>query len=171
MQSSRKFTTLSLAESGLVSCPSLECPKFLLISMNSHGIPSYTMRTGIGAARPHAKNSQVRFHTGPAFIERRDPARERADIPPGGARSWTSPQVGTRAADWAVAAAQFAVSNFKATHVAKTVRGRVRQWHADSEVKATTRWTQRAGSRSRPLFAVCLNPQIPIGNPEKRPNW
>ena len=52
-----------------------------------------------------------------------------------------------------------------------TIERRVRQWHADSEVKATTRWTQRAGSRSRPLFAVCLNPQIPIGNPEKRQSW
>ena len=34
------------------------------------------------------------FIQAPAFIERRDPARERADIPPGGARSWTPRKAG-----------------------------------------------------------------------------
>ena len=33
----------------------------------------------------------------PRFHQTTDPARERADIPPGGARSWTYPPSGTKA--------------------------------------------------------------------------
>ena len=47
-----------------------------------------------GTVKGHLKNpeqgDQVRFHTGTRFHRTKDPARERADIPPGGARSWTT---------------------------------------------------------------------------------
>jgi MraZ protein len=70
---------------------------FLLITMNSHGIPiaqDEDGKTKRGNKRPQVKKSQVRFHTGTRLHLFADPARERADIPPGGARSRKIPETG-----------------------------------------------------------------------------
>ena len=69
---------------------------FLLISMNSHGIKLSHDEDGTdkGATRPQVISLKSGFIQAPAFIETRDPARGRADIPPGGARSWSSPEMG-----------------------------------------------------------------------------
>lgn len=144
-------------------------PNFLLISMNSHVIPIYTMRTGRGAPRPHNKNPKSGFIQAPHSSN--DEIRR--------ASEQTSPQVARAAGHPAsrdeggeLGSGSSSIRRFPfGPRQPHTIERRVRQWHADSEVKATTRWTLRAGSRSRPLFAVCLNPQIPIGNPEKRPSW
>ena len=63
------------------------------------------------------KKANKQAHTGNRFSlpkQKEDPARERADIPPGGARS-RLPRKRDRAADWAVAAAQSAVVRFTDT--------------------------------------------------------
>lgn len=51
-----------------------------------------------------------------SHAEQRDPARKRADIPPGGLRSRT-PRNGTRAADWAVAACSIRRCPFRTAKV------------------------------------------------------
>ena len=60
--------------------------------MISHGIPIVSGESETrGTKRPQQTINSSRFHTGLDFIRPRDPARERADIPPGGARSRTYP--------------------------------------------------------------------------------
>ena len=84
----------------------MQCPevKKLWTPMNSHGIPSASDEDETrGTKRPQ---DQIKTLAGSyrhlAFIRPRDPARERADIPPGGARSRTSPQMrdGRRVDQW-----------------------------------------------------------------------
>ena len=67
--------------------------------MISHGIPSASDENGTTGQQttPNKNKEPSRFHTGTSLSsEQRDPARERADIPPGGARSRTSPQIAGR---------------------------------------------------------------------------
>ena len=138
--------------------------------MNSHGIPIFTMRTGQGAQRTPQEKSQVRFHTGTRLHRIKDPARGRADIPPGGARSWTPRESGTRAADWAVAAAQSAVSFQRGMTL-----GNEKERPADSgselqRRKFTRRLMARVGCRSRPRFRVCWKRVIRDWKENPNPN-
>ena len=77
--------------------------KFPLLPMNSHGIPLSSKRwNGTKRGDQDPEPGEGRFHTGTrASSNDRDPARERADIPPGGARSWTpSDGTGRRIGQW-----------------------------------------------------------------------
>lgn len=68
---------------------------FLLIPMNSHVIPNPTDEDGPKTTgRQDPKRQKSGFIQAPAFIEPRDPARRRADIPPGGRCSRTDPVMG-----------------------------------------------------------------------------
>jgi hypothetical protein len=73
--------------------------KKLLPPMNSHAITcSSDENETRGTKRPQADNKTLAgFIQAPRFHQTKDPARERADIPPGGARSWTSRQAGQAA--------------------------------------------------------------------------
>jgi hypothetical protein len=135
---------------------------FLLITMKSHAIPVHTVNGTTERKTPNPPRAG--FIQAPRFIERRDPARERADIPPGGARSRT-PSNGTRAADRAVAAARSAV------FVPDDSKGTAGQWFGGSEASSTRRWTVRGGCRSRPTSAASSNPATrtgPKANPRIR---
>ena len=92
------FFNLCKTKSGVLKRKKLWTP------MNSHGIPSASDENETrGTKRPQ---DQIKTLAGSyrhlAFIRPRDPARERADIPPGGARSRTSPprRDGRRVDQW-----------------------------------------------------------------------
>ncbi len=142
-----------------------ECLKILLISMISHVIPYTSDEDEVdGALNDPEKNKQVSYrHL--AFIRHRDPARERADIPPGGACSWTSRKAG-ECGGLISGSRSTRRSYFPGDEInwGRKRKGRS-SWRAGLEAKATIRWTVRAGCQSRPRFAVCSKHLTQTGNP------
>ncbi len=143
--------------------------KKLLPPMNSHAITcSSDENETRGTKRPHAdKQDSSRFHTGTSLSSdqrsgaraSRHPPRWRAqlDIPPSGTRrrvdQWQqiNPPFLFQALGAAFAGARDTQSP---NHNGRNIGTDQARWHAGSEAKATTRWTQRAGCQSRPRFVV-----------------
>ncbi len=143
--------------------------KKLLPPMNSHAITcSSDENETRGTKRPHAdKQDSSRFHTGTSLSSdqrsgaraSRHPPRWRAqlDIPPSGTRrrvdQWQqiNPPFLFQALGTTFAGARDTQSPNDNGRNIGTDQAR---WHAGSEAKATTRWTQRAGCQSRPRFVV-----------------
>ncbi len=132
------------------------CSKNLLISMISHVIPNTSDEDEADGAPNDPDQKQSGFIQASRFHHLTDPARGRADIPPGGARSWTSPHSGRmrRVDQWQQINPPFFIRGERKDQVGRKRKGQS-SWRAGSEVKATTRWIRRAGFRSRPRFAVC----------------
>ncbi len=128
--------------------------KLLLISMNSHAIPCSSDEDEDTGHQTTPRRKQKVSYRHLAFIEPRDPARERADIPPGGARSRTPRKAGSGGG---LISGSRSTRRFSSGGTNERRGGATKGqgiWAAGSEAKATTRWTARAGCRSRPLFAV-----------------
>lgn len=71
-----------------VSQKTVACPSIPIVSL------LHRMRRGTGHQTTPSQTKRAGFIQAFAFIEQRDPARGRADIPPGGARSRTSRKAG-----------------------------------------------------------------------------
>ena len=125
--------------------------------------PCLTVNGTKRSARLQTPQEQVSYRH-PASPERRDPARERADIPPGGARSRAYPAMGRgrRIGQWQQPDPPL---SFRATG-----KGTAGQWFGGSEASSTRRWTGRGGSPSRPTSAASSKPAIPPGPKANPPN-
>ncbi len=113
-----------------------------------------TCRSG-ATQEPHRQNN-AGFIQASAFPDQRDPARERADIPPGGARSRTSRKGrGRRIEQWQQLDPPFSVSGTVNTGGQGTGQ---RTWilSAVSQANTPRRWTARVACRSPPISVVCL---------------
>ena len=130
----------------------------------------HRMRRGTGRQTTPSQTKRAGFIQAFAFIEQRDPARGRADIPPGGARSRTSRKAG-QGGGLISGSRSTRPFSFWGTDLREGRAKRTVHWAAGSEAKATTRWTARGGCQSRPLFAVCWRPPIRAGSPARTPNW
>lgn len=107
-----------------------------LISMFSHGIPIAEDEDGNskrGTQTTPKKKLPSQVHTGTRLYLFKDPARERADIPPGGARSRTFPETGRGRwiEQWQQLDPPFSISG--------AGKERWQTCHAGSEAKASTR--------------------------------
>jgi hypothetical protein len=128
-----------------------------LSPMNSHSNPCSSDENETAGAPndPDFKKTLAGFIQAPRFHQTEDPARERADIPPGGACSWTSRESGRgrRVDQWQQINPPFPHSGDRFSGAGAQCKGPSR-WVADSEAKAITRLMRRAGCLSRPRFAV-----------------
>ncbi len=141
--------------------------KFLLISMNSHVIPYASDEDeAAGAPNDPEPKIQIRFHTGISLSSTKRSGARASRHPPRWRVQLDIPQSGSmrRVDQWQQINPPFFFRGEREFEVGRKRKGQS-SWRAGLEVKATIRWTRRAGSRSRPRFAVCLKRPIPTGSP------
>lgn len=146
--------------------------KFWLLSMNSHVIPYASDEDeAAGATNDPEPKKQFRFHTGISLSSNKRSGARASRHPPRWRAQLDIPQSGSmrRVDQWQQINPPFFIRGEREFQVGRKRKGQS-SWRAGSEVKATIRWTRRAGYRSRPRFAVCLKPLTPTGNPVTTPN-
>ena len=103
--------------------------------MISHGIPYSSDEDEAHGAPNDPEPIKSGFIQASRFHQSRDPARGRADIPPGGARSWTPRKAGRgrRIGQWQQLNSPFRFEG----RILGGVEGAEGRWAAGSEAKAT----------------------------------
>ena len=134
-------------------------PNFLVDSREFPCHPCSTDEDGTQDRAKRPKRRKSGFIQAPAFIEPKRSDARASRHPPRWHAQLDTPSDGTRAADWAVAAAQSAVVLSRARDLAVKRfggRGQVRSagpWHAGSEDRRRSRWTRKVACPFLPRFA------------------